>query len=203
MEGAQTRVLCHKDPGSLWLESQAERGFADTKFSALAEHGGANALLFEKCAVGGVEVAEIDIIFADLDDAVMARDFGILQGDVGAVAADNDARFLERVGGARAGTGDDGEDYVFRAGENGGGVLHDQGGLRSGAVSAGERGERRNSDSGVGMAVRVHDSRRVATRAAEFYFGMRAEVGILEHVLRAAVTACCLHGLKVAPRRRQ
>jgi hypothetical protein len=31
---------------------------------------------------------------------------------------------------------------------------------------------------------------------------MRAEVGILEHVLRAAVTACCLHGLKVAPRRR-
>ena len=76
------------------LESQAERGFADAKFGALAKHGGADALLFEKCAIGGVEIAEVDVVFADFDDAVVARDFGVLQGDVGTVAADHDARFI-------------------------------------------------------------------------------------------------------------
>jgi hypothetical protein len=123
------------------LESQAERGFADAELGALAEHGGADALLFEKCAVGGIEVAEVDVVFADFDDTVVARDFGVLQGDVGAVAADDNARLFEDVRGACAGAGDDGEDYVFRLRENGGGVLHDQRGLRAGGVAASERWE--------------------------------------------------------------
>src|SRR3984957_7550377 len=184
------------------LESQAERGFADAKFGALAEHGGAEALLFEKCAVGGVEVAKIDVVVADFDDAVVARDFGVLQGDVGAVAADDDARFFEDVRRACAGAGDDGEDYFFRFRQDGGGVLHDQRGLGAGGVAAGEGWERRDGDCCVGMAARVDDSGRGATGAAELYFGMRADVGILEHMVRATVTACCLHGLKVALRRR-
>jgi len=97
-----------------WLESEAERGFADAKFGALAEHGGANALFFEKCAVGGIEITEINVVFANFDDAVVARDFGIFQCDVGAIAADDDARFFQGVSGACAGAGNDGEDYVFR-----------------------------------------------------------------------------------------
>ena len=87
----------------LRLESQAERGFADTEFGALAEHGGADALFFEECAVGGIEVAEIGVVIADFDDAMVAGDFGIFKGDVGAVAADYDARFFECVSGACAG----------------------------------------------------------------------------------------------------
>ena len=51
------------------------------------------------------------------------------------------------------------------------------------------------------MEVRVDDGSRPATGTAELYFGMRADVGILEHVVRAAVTACCLHEVKVASRR--
>ena len=70
----------------------------------MAEHGGADALFFEEGAVGGVEVAEIDVVFADFDDAMVARDFGVLQGDVGAVAADDDAWLIERVSVSRAGT---------------------------------------------------------------------------------------------------
>ena len=105
--------------------------------------------------------------------------------------------------GACAGAGDDGEDDIFRFRQDGGGVLHDERGLRAGDVAASERWERRDGDCGVGMAARVDDSGRGATGAAEFNFGMRADVGILEHVLRAAVTACCLHGLKVALWRRR
>ena len=114
------------EPKSLGLESQAEGGFADAEFGALAEHGGADALFFEEGAIGGVEVAEVDVVFADFDDAMVARDFGVLQGDVGAVAADDDARFFERVSGSYAGARDDGEDDVFRLRENGGGILHDE-----------------------------------------------------------------------------
>src|ERR1700743_134654 len=124
--------------GLFRLESQAERGFADAEFSALAEHGGADALLFEKSAVGGIEVTEVDVVFADFDDAIVARDFGILEGDVGAVAADHDARFLERVRGACAAAGDDREDDVFGLRQDRGGVLHDQRRLRAGATATGE-----------------------------------------------------------------
>ena len=52
------------------------------------------------------------------------------------------------------------------------------------------------------MATRVDDGGRGTTGAAKFYFGMRADVGILEHMVRATATACCLHGSKVALWRR-
>jgi hypothetical protein len=181
-----------------WFESEAESGFADAEFGALAEHGGADALLFEKCAVGGVEVAEVDVVFANFDDAVMAGYFGIGKDDVCAVAADDDARLFQGVSGACARAGNDGEDYGFRSREMRGEILEDQGGLRAGAVAACEGGQRRDHYGGVRMAARVDDGGRGAPGAAELYFGMRADVRILEHVWRAAVTACCLHGSKVA-----
>jgi hypothetical protein len=120
---AELRLL---EPKSLGFESEAERGFADAEFGALAEHGGADALFFEEGAIGGVEVAEVDVVFPDFDDAVVARDLGILQGDVSALAADDDARFFQRVSSACVGASDDGEDDGFRPRENGSGVLHDE-----------------------------------------------------------------------------
>jgi len=78
--------------------------------------------------------------------------------------------------------------------------LQNQRGLRAGAIAAGEGRERRDDDGGVGIATDVDDCGRGTSRAAELYFGMHADVGILEHVLRATATACSLHGdLKVAP----
>ena len=101
------------------------------------------------------------------------------------------------------GPDDDGEDDVFRLRKHGGVVLHDERGLRAGAAATSEGWKRRDNDGGVGVAARVDDGGRGATRAAELYFGMRAEVGILEHVLRATATACGLHGdSKVALARR-
>jgi hypothetical protein len=77
--------------------------------------------------------------------------------------------------------------------------LQNQRGLRAGAIAAGEGWERRDDDGGVGIAANVDDSGRGTSRAAELYFRMHADVGILEHVLRATATACGLHGdLKVA-----
>ena len=93
---------------AFWFEGDAEGGFADAEFGIVAEHGGADALFFEEGAVGGVEVAEIDVVFADFDDAVVARDFVVGEGDVGAVAADDDAGFTQRVSDSCAGAGDDG-----------------------------------------------------------------------------------------------
>jgi len=96
------------------FEGEAEDGVADAEFGIVAEYGGADALFFEEGAVGGVEIAEVDVVLADLDDAVVAGDFWVGQGDVGAVATDDDASFLQRVGCAGAGAGDDGQDNVFR-----------------------------------------------------------------------------------------
>src|SRR5579863_7051719 len=82
------------------LKSQAEHGFANAELGALAEHGGADTFLFEESTVGGIEVAKIGVIFADFDDAMMARNFGILQGDVGALASDHDASLFQCVSSA-------------------------------------------------------------------------------------------------------
>jgi hypothetical protein len=181
-----------------WLERQAERGFADAKFGALAEHGGADAFFFEEGAVGGVEVAEVDVVIADFDDAVVSRDFGILEGDVGAIAANDDARFLERVRGTYAGPGDDCEDNGFCSRQDGSGVRYNERRLCTSAVATGEGRERRDGDGGIGMFASVNDGGRGAAGAAKFYFGVCADVGVFEDVLRAAVTACRLHGMKIA-----
>ena len=122
-----------------WFESQAERGFADAELGALAEHGGADTLFFEEGAVGGIEIAKIDVIVADLDDAMVARDFRILQSDVGAVATDDDARFFQRMSSASAGTGNDREDDIFGLRQDGRWILHYKRRLRAGGVAAGER----------------------------------------------------------------
>jgi hypothetical protein len=75
--------------------------------------------------------------------------------------------------------------------------------LRAPAVAAREGWKRGDDDGGVGMFAGVNDSGRGAARAAEFYFGVRADIDVFEHVLRAAVTTGCLHGdLKLAPRQR-
>lgn len=78
-------------------------------------------------------------------------------------------------------------------------ILQNQRGLRAGGVATSEGRERGDNDGGIGVAARVDDGGRGATRAAKLYFWMCPEVGILEHVLRATATACSLHGdLKVA-----
>ena len=53
------------------------------------------------------------------------------------------------------------------------------------------------------MFARIDNGSGGAARAAEFDFGVRADVGVFEDVLCAAVTARCLHGdSKVALHRR-
>jgi hypothetical protein len=105
------------------------------------------------------------------------------------------------MGGSCAGAGDDRENHVFRLGQNSGRILHHEGGLRTPAVATSERWERRDGYRGIGIFARIDDGRCGTSRAAEFYFGVRADVGVFEDVLRTAVTACCLHGdLKVALR---
>ena len=186
------------------LESQAERGFADAEFGALAEHGGADTLFFEEGAVGGVEVAEVDVVFADFDDAMVARDFGVLQSDVGAVAADDDARFFERVSVPTPGPEMMVRITFFACGSAAlGSCMTSEDCEPPPLLPRAKDGRGEMATVAVGIFARVDDGRRGAARAAEFYFGVRADVGVFEHVLRAAVTAGCLHGdSKVAPRRR-
>src|SRR5580704_11645545 len=76
----------------LWLERDAQDGFADAELGVVDKHGGADAFFLVKGAVGGVQVAQIDVSVAYLDDAVMARNLRVLQRDVRAFASDHDTR---------------------------------------------------------------------------------------------------------------
>jgi hypothetical protein len=194
--GARGRALVLH--GLFGLEGDTEGGFADAEFGVVAEHGGADTLLFEEGAVGGVEIAKIDVVFADFDDAVVAGDFGVGEGDVGAIAPDDDASFFQHVGGAGTGAGDDREDDIFGEGKLSAEVLLEEGRRGAASVTAGERRERRNGDGGVGMTASVHNSSHGALGAVKFYFGVRAHIGVFQHVLRAAVATSYLHERKIS-----
>ena len=165
----------------------------------LGEHGGAGALFFVEGAVGGVEVAEVDVVAADFEDAVMAGDFGIVEVDVGAVAAEDDARFGELVRGAFAGAGDDGEDdglwsrEAWRCR-----LVMIKRVLTPEALARANEGSGEMTHGGFRAAGVFDDGRAAAPGAAELHFGVRADIGVLQHVFRAAVGASCLHGTKVA-----
>ena len=179
------------------LDGQAKNGYADAKFGAALQHGGAGALFFVERAVGGVEVAEVNVFAADFEDAVVARDFGIVEIDIGAVAAEDNARLGELVRGAFARAGDDCEDDAFVVGKLGGVVVVMDQGTGAGSVGAREGWQRRNDAGGFRAASVFDDGRAAALGAAELHFGVGTDIGILQHVFRAAVSASCLHGTKV------
>src|SRR5437588_6029781 len=64
------------------LEADANQTVADAEFSPVSEHGGAHALLFIKCPVGGIHVFQIDVRVAYFQQAVMPGDFRVVQSNV-------------------------------------------------------------------------------------------------------------------------
>ena len=59
--------------------------------------------------VGRAEVDQRDALARDLDGRVLARDLGVVEREVHAFAADDDARLLDQEDAPRVGPGDDGE----------------------------------------------------------------------------------------------
>ena len=76
---------------SLGLEADADNARANAEFRAVLQHGGADAFFVIECAGGGVHVLEINKRLANFQHAVIARNFGIVQGNVLALPPQNDA----------------------------------------------------------------------------------------------------------------
>ena len=64
---------------------------AHAEFRAILEHSGTHAFLFEKSAVGGVQVFQVGEPFADFQEAMVARNFRVTEGNISAFAADDRA----------------------------------------------------------------------------------------------------------------
>ena len=63
------------------------------------------------------EILEQDELIADFDRGVLARRFAVVDGEVGAGAADGDARLFDAIDGSRIGAGDDGQRQPPSAGK--------------------------------------------------------------------------------------
>jgi hypothetical protein len=173
-------------------EGNAEGGVADAELGAVLEHGGANTLVAEECAVGGIEIAQVDVRVADFEQAMVAGNFGIGQGDVGDFASDDDSGLLEFVDGAFAGAGDYGEcDADHRRKCRG--IFTRQEGEGAGGIGASEGWQGRDDHGSVGAALRFDHSGSTAFGTTKADFGMSAEVGVAKDVLSAAAGAGCLH----------
>src|SRR5690348_18292139 len=76
---------------SAFLEADANAALANAKLRAVPQHGRFHALFVEEGAVRGVEILQVDEFVADFQEAVVTRDFRIVQGNVSPLSPDDDA----------------------------------------------------------------------------------------------------------------
>ena len=98
--------------GGVGMEVDADGAGADAKFGAILKEGSADALSFKEGAVGGIEVLQVDKLAANFKKAVMARDFRVVQAEIGALAANNGATIFQMEFQALIGARSDGEDEI-------------------------------------------------------------------------------------------
>lgn len=74
-------------------EGDLDRAVANAELGAVLEHCGTNTAFLKEGAVRGIEILEVHEGVTDFEDAVMARDFGIVEREVGTLAADDRSAF--------------------------------------------------------------------------------------------------------------
>jgi hypothetical protein len=186
--------------GLAGMQSEAQGAAADAKFGAVLQHRGADTVFFEESAVGGVQVFQVDETVPDFEQAMVARNLGIIQGHVGTFTADHRARFGEwetvaelRAAGHRKRCGDTGRQiriFVDRKGVQ----------SRGGRIGASKGRHWRDDDSFIDAAFDFHDGRFSALGAAELNLRMLGEHRVVEKVLLPTMNAAGLHNSKVTRR---
>ena len=179
------------------MEGETQSGAADTEFGAVLEDCGANAFVLEEGAVGGVQVLEVDEAPADFQDAVVARDFGVVKGQVGAFATDDDAGLVEGEAEPLVGAIGDGDDDVGVGGEEeivGGGEAE----VSGGGVRAGEGGHWGDDHGFVNAFFDLDDGGFATFSATELNFAVFGQNGVVQEMLLATMDTTGLHKSKVA-----
>ncbi len=83
--------------GEFRRDAQQDDGRADAEFGQMLQLRHADAFVFKKCAVRGFHVAEPDDVVFDLEGAMPARDFLIVDDDVRVRPSHHDARLLHGI----------------------------------------------------------------------------------------------------------
>src|ERR1700704_251377 len=91
--------------GKFRSHTQQDSGPADAEFGKMFQLRHADAFVFKKCAVRGFQIAQPDDVVFDLESAMPARDFLIVDDDVRVRSSHHDTRLLHGIdqtfGGAR------------------------------------------------------------------------------------------------------
>ena len=161
----------------------------------MTEFGGADALVVEISAVGGIEVAQADVFVFRFQSAVPALDFGIVQADVRVAtgAAQHDARLGHRVREPAVGAREHGDDDGLARGERQSLNVGDHCRGDAGSGAAGKIGQRGGGPCAVRMLGDLHNGGVAALRTVELDAGVPRELFVIEHVVRAALAAGNLH----------
>ncbi len=94
-------ILGHPQPrwnggGGLFVaENDPDGAVSDAEFGSILQHGSTNAALFEKSAIGGIEIPEVNKGIANLEQAMVAGDFGVGENKVRTLAPNDGAALDE------------------------------------------------------------------------------------------------------------
>src|SRR6266404_538002 len=95
--------------GKFRSHAQQDYGSADAEFGKMFQLRHADAFVFKKCAVRGFQIAQPDDVVFDLESAMPARDFLIVDDDVRVRSSHYDTRLLHGIDQAFSGTRNDGK----------------------------------------------------------------------------------------------
>ncbi len=180
------------------VDVEANGAGAHAEFGAVLQESGADALAVEEGAVGGVHVFKVDEFAANFQQAVMARNFGVVEAEIGAFAANNGAAGVEVKFQALVGASDDGEQEVDALGEGQAIIGRRQSGGDRRRIAFAERGHGGDDHSLIDKMLDLDDGGLAAAGATELHLRVLGEKVVLQEVLLSAVAAAGLHSSKLA-----
>jgi hypothetical protein len=187
---------------SIFLETDTNPAFANTKLGAVAQHGGPHAFFVVKRSIGGVKVLQIYDFVPHFQQAMVPGNLGIVQRNVRAFPSDDDARLRQPEDLAVRWTGCDRQHKYAIRWKLQTIVCRGQPQIGTGGVSASKRRQWADDHRLVRAPLDLDNRSLPALRALKLHFRMDGGVRILELVLGSAMNARSLHPLILHRRRR-
>src|SRR5260370_455369 len=153
---------------------------------------------FVKRTVGRVQILQIGVALAHFEHAVMPGNFRVVYRNVRVVSPHNDTRLRQFVDRALRRPSDYFKHSTLRSGQPHSSIGRRQIQVRARGAAAREGWQWRNHHSLVRTNLDLHDRRSSAFRAMKLHLGMRGDLRVLQHVLRAAMGTIGLHGSNLA-----
>lgn len=182
----------------LGLKREPDRAATRSEQVAVAQHRRSHSFFPEEGPVGRVKVFQVNHLVSYLQNAVMARDFRVFQGDIGALAAEYRASAPQGKRFAALWPAFHRQDHLNSGRKSQAIIGQGQPQVLRGGVCSRKGRHRRNHYGFIGPLLHFDDGGLAAPGATELHLAVLRQHLVLQQMLLAAMNASGLHISKLA-----